>query len=80
MAEEYRPGQNVPTSGIYRVTHEPTHSAMPNEVTVLKGRQFPSCPQCKTITYELVHPAKHVREIPPLFEADDLKQVGTRHD
>ncbi len=80
MPQEFRPGQTVPDTGIYRVTHAPPHPAMPEEVTVIKGRQFPTCPLCDHISYELVHAAKHVREVPPLFEEDDLKQVGTRHD
>ena len=80
MAEEFRPGQRVRDTGIYRVTHAPTHPAMPEEVTVLKGRQFPTCPQCDQITYKLIRAAKHVREVPPLFEENDLKQVGTRDE
>jgi hypothetical protein len=28
----------------------------------------------------LVHAAKHVREVPPLFEDIDLKPIGARHE
>jgi len=80
MAKEFRPGEIVPHSGIYRIDHDPTHPLMPREVTVIKGRRFPTCPQCRGISFELVHAAKHVREVPPLFEEMDLKPIGSRHE
>lgn len=80
MAQEFRSGQIVPESGIYRVTHDPIHPEMPHEVTVIKGRRFPTCPKCKGITFELTHAAKHVREVPPLFEDIDLQPIGHRHE
>jgi hypothetical protein len=43
MAQEYKPGQIVPQSGVYRITHDPQHADMPHEVTVIKGRRFPTC-------------------------------------
>jgi hypothetical protein len=43
MAQEYRPGEIVPQSGIYTITHDPAHADMPHEVTVIKGRRFPTC-------------------------------------
>ena len=43
MAQEYRPGDIVPQSGIYTITHDPVHAEMPHEVTVVKGRRFPTC-------------------------------------
>jgi hypothetical protein len=36
MAQEYKPGEIVPQSGIYTITHDPAHADMPHEVT---GRQ-----------------------------------------
>jgi hypothetical protein len=33
----------VPQSGIYTITHHPAHADMPHEVTVIKGRRFPTC-------------------------------------
>ena len=29
MAQEYRPGEIVPQSGIYTITHDPAHADMP---------------------------------------------------
>lgn len=43
--EEYRTGQNIPESGIYRVTHD--EHRLPHEVTLLKGAQFPRCSKCR---------------------------------
>ena len=49
MDQEFKPGQIVPESGIYRITHDPQHADMPHEVTVIKGRHFPTCRHCKGI-------------------------------
>ena len=43
MAHEFKPGEIVPQSGIYTITHNPAHTDMPHEVTVIKGRRFPTC-------------------------------------
>ena len=69
MAQEYKRGEIVPQSGIYRITHDPQDADMPHEVTVIKGRRFPTCRQCKGITFDLAHAAKHVDEINHLEEA-----------
>jgi hypothetical protein len=65
MAQEY---EIVPQSGIYTITHDPAHTDMPHEVTVIKGR-FPTCRHCRGIRFELSHAAKHVGEIDHLEEA-----------
>jgi hypothetical protein len=43
--DEYRTGQKIPESGIYRVTHD--EHRLPHEVTLLKGAQFPRCSKCR---------------------------------
>src|ERR1700730_2573652 len=63
MAQEFKPGEIAPQSGIYTITHDPAHADMPHEVTVIKGRRFPTCRHCKGISFELAHAAKHVGEI-----------------
>jgi len=35
MAQEYKPGQIVPQSGIYTIAHDPAHADMPHEVGAL---------------------------------------------
>src|SRR5918912_3668399 len=68
MAQEYRPGEIVPQSGVYRIAHDPVHADMPHEVTVIKGRRFPTCRHCKGISFQLAHAAKHVGEVDHLSE------------
>jgi len=70
MTQEFHPGQTVPESGVYRVSHDPIHPDMPHEVTVIKGRRFPTCRGCKGISFELVHAAKHIDEVDQLAEPD----------
>src|SRR5246127_1570285 len=70
MAEEFKPGQIVPESGVYRITHDPVHADVPHEVTVIKGRRFPTCRHCKGITFQLAHAAKHVAEVEHLQEPE----------
>ena len=36
MTQEYRPGEIVTLSGVYRITHDPVYADMPHEVTVFK--------------------------------------------
>ena len=40
----YRPGEAVPKSGIYKVSHRGHHHD--HEVTCLSGERFPECHQC----------------------------------
>lgn len=40
----YKTGQSVPESGIYRVLHD-SHR-LPHEVTLLKSQVFPRCAKC----------------------------------
>jgi hypothetical protein len=63
------PEEIVPKSGIYTITHDPGHADMPHEVTVIKGRRFPTCRHCKGVRFELAHAARHVGEIDHLEEA-----------
>jgi hypothetical protein len=63
MAQEYRPGEIVPQSGIYTITRDPAHADMPHEVTVINGRRFPTCRHWKGIRFELAHAVKHVGEM-----------------
>ena len=80
MAEEFKPGQIVPESGVYRITHDPAHADMPHEVTVIKGRRFPTCRHCKGVSFEVVHADRHVSEVPHLHQEasaqDDLIETA----
>lgn len=61
MADEYKPGDIVGASGIYRVVHDKNHHE-PHEVTCVYKEPFPPCNGCgKGIRYTLVRAAHHVR-------------------
>ena len=67
-AQEFKPGEIVPQSGIYTITQDAARADMPHEVTVIERRRFPTCRHCKGISFELAHAAKHVGEIDHLEE------------
>jgi hypothetical protein len=65
---KYRPGQLVPESGVYRVTHK-SHRLM-HEATLLKGDRFPMCRQCKEgVRFELRQAIKNATRVPSGFHA-----------
>ena len=70
MVQAYKPGDIVPESGIYTITYDPLHGHMPHEVLVIKGARFPTSRHCKSLTFELAHPAKHVSEVDDFEEAN----------
>ena len=69
MAQDYKPGEIVPQSGVYTITHDPVHADMPHEVTVIKGRRFPTCQHCQGVRFQLARAARHVSEIEHFEEA-----------
>ena len=65
---KYRPGQMVPDSGVYRVTHA-SHRLM-HEATLLKGDRFPVCRQCKDgVRFELRRSIKNATRLPSGYHA-----------
>jgi len=72
----YCPGQEVPKSGIYRVTHHGHHHD--HEVTCVSGEHFPECQQCKhRVRFSLILAAhavwRHVHFHPA---SEDLLEVA----
>lgn len=56
----YKPGDKVPASGIYRVTHDTVHHDV-HEVTCVFGEHFPPCNHCgHHPRFQLVRNAQHV--------------------
>ncbi len=57
---QYKPGDEVPRSGIYKVIHDRRHT-QEHEVTVIKGKRFPPCNHCGNHPrFELVRAAFHI--------------------
>jgi hypothetical protein len=60
MAQEYKPGDEVKNSGIYRVVHDTNH-ASEHEVTCVYGKKFPPCNHCgHHVRFVLVRAAQHI--------------------
>ena len=58
-SQAYKPGDEVPTSGIYKVTHDPPH-AEEHEIIGVRKKIFPRCKVCKNPQFVLVHAAHHI--------------------
>ena len=56
---EFEPGDEVPFSGIYIVTHDTTHQKE-HEVTCIQRRIFPPCRNCKHPLFKLKYNAHHI--------------------
>ena len=57
----YKPGDVVPKSGIYEVTHDPKH-AQSHQVTCIAGKKFPPCNGCDHPRFTLAEAAVHIGE------------------
>ncbi len=58
--DEFKPGDKVPNSGIYRVKHDKEHEEA-HDVTCISGRKFPPCNGCGDgVTFVLRDKAKHI--------------------
>jgi hypothetical protein len=64
--EELKPGEKVPTSGIYDVIHDKLdgdHHALPHQVTAIAGKVFPRCRGCHgSVRFRLHQAAEHVED------------------
>jgi hypothetical protein len=60
IGDVFKPGDKVPHSGIYQVTHDRNHSDS-HEVTCVFGKIFPPCKGCgQHPRFKLVRAAHHV--------------------
>ena len=56
----FKPGEKVPRSGIYKVTHDSKHTGE-HEVTCVFGKHFPPCNKCgQHPRFTLVRAAQHI--------------------
>lgn len=57
----FRPGDRVPSTGIYTVTHY--QHRMPHEVFAVEGERFPTCRRCgERAHFTLLHEATRIDE------------------
>jgi hypothetical protein len=55
----YKPGETVPTSGIYSAVH--LDHRPPHEVVAIQGEEFPACRLCKTeVRFHIAHLLPHM--------------------
>jgi hypothetical protein len=65
----YRPGDRVPQSGIFRVEHGP-HRLM-HLATLVGSSRFPVCRQCgRSVRFSLIRPVKTSQVLP--FRSNSL--------
>lgn len=61
MSQQYKPGDKVPKSGIYRVTHDSQH-VQEHEITCVYNETFPPRNGCgRHSRFTLVRQATHIR-------------------
>jgi hypothetical protein len=66
----FRPGELVPATGIYGVTHY--QHRMPHEVFARQGDVFPNCRRCYSrVSFRLVQPAAHLGADPDFFTSSE---------
>jgi hypothetical protein len=59
MAQEFKPGEKVPSSGVYRVLHNGHRDG--HDATLREGEQFPTCTVCdQNVRFRLVQSAKMI--------------------
>jgi len=67
MSKIWRPGDRVPTTGIYKTIHGRQH-APAHYVTALCGDTFPTCLECSDkVRFELALSAVHVNAHPQFY-------------
>jgi hypothetical protein len=57
---EYKPGDIVPQSGVYRFFHDPGHAG-PEDINAVKGELFPTCNHCEDGRLTLVDERRRAR-------------------
>jgi hypothetical protein len=70
--ENHRPGEQVPKSGIYKVSHRGHYHD--HEVTCVSGEQFPRCHQCgDMVRFSLLIAAHDVRRHTHFYGGEDTR-------
>jgi hypothetical protein len=56
----FKPGEKIPTSGVYKVTHDPKHT-IDHEVICLFGKKLPPCNECgNNARFTLIRAAHYI--------------------
>lgn len=56
FSKNFEPGDPIPTSGVYSVTHSTPHALIAREM-LFEGGRFPECPSCPSgVSYRLESP------------------------
>lgn len=72
--QQFRPGEDVPKSGIYKVSHSGHHHD--HEVTCLSGERFPDCHQCgDRVRFSLLIAAHAVQRHTHFYQGDAQLQA-----
>lgn len=57
MSAEFKPGDKVPSSGVYKVSHQAHREE--HEATLREGEEFPTCTVCERgVRFRLVQSAR----------------------
>jgi len=60
IGDIFKPGEEVPASGIYTVVHDSYHHEN-HEVTCVYGKRFPPCNHCGShVRFKLKYMAHHI--------------------
>ena len=57
IRQEFSAGMKVPESGIYHAQHT---CAAPRDLVLIAGQTFPPCPDCDSITFQIVRTAAYI--------------------
>jgi hypothetical protein len=75
---EFRPGQMVPTSGIYSVTHDNSH-VLSHDVTCVAGKPFPPCNGCgEHPRFKLKYAAHHIDDHPQFGQEQAARRYRSK--
>lgn len=77
-AKQYRSGDKVPASGIYRVTHDPQHGTE-HEVMCVAGKKFPRCHGCTYTRFKAVQAMPRVESHEHFKVPKSAIRHGKRH-
>jgi hypothetical protein len=57
IRQEFSAGMKVPESGIYHAQHT---CAAQRDLVLIAGQTFPPCPDCDSITFQIVRTAAYI--------------------